>query len=321
MLLIIFKDSMSNTVFVIDSNPTIQAIASLALSQLGVTLHPITNPQVAREQAALLKPDLVFCTKDLTSIDSFSLCGLLKSAQPGLRIVMLAPADSEQQISEQVTKAGIDEVLYKPFKSEQLRLIAKRLLSESEIEAKLDSAFDTPSKQVSVIVSSGLLRRAIGKMLDRYGFAVNYFITWADALKSRTASDCEATFVDYIEPDTASKEIDEKHWGSVYMLLPPGMTIPEGAQKYQLLARPLSTHQIEEICVKLSEQAAITRPAEKGTLTAAEQAVLAAKISANVYERLLTQPALRERDWDRVGDAAREEALRICRRFGSVLTK
>ena len=85
-------------------------------------------------------------------------------------------------------------------------------------------------------------------------------------------------------------------------------------QQTEILERPLSVaklkHALESFLSENTEDEFEPSPLESG-----EQALLAARISAAVYERLLTFEGLKNRNWDEACSAINVEALRICREY------
>jgi len=295
----------------IDNNQTVQALAQLALEQVGISVEMVTDPSAALPLAQKIKPDLVICNRDVKGIDPFIVCEQLKLAAPNLKFILLASGQSASAIAREAQGSGIDEVLLKPFKSEQLKSAAQRLLGG----ATAGAAVPAENPLLYVLVSDPFYRRVLELFFDDRRVELK-------AIENGAFADGKFSFVNQsaiLDSQAALSIPDQVVQLRESTIIADFDVIAEMRAQFPvaaILPRPLTCEALVNRFNKIYPE----KPKDKAPppLSPTEQAVLSAKISASVYERLLSSRALRERNWDEAGDSAVEELVRICKKFDLV---
>lgn len=298
----------------IDNNQTVQALCQLALEQVGLSVDILPDGPSALTAAQKLKPDLVICSRETKGIDPFIVCEQLKLAAPELKFILLASGQSASAISREAQGSGVDEVLLKPFKSEQLKQAAVRLLGGTDQKSPAKSAAVKPI--IHLLLADSFHRRVLELFFDSRRVELKAvapeavldesvpFVNQAAILDGQIALSLAAHTAKLRECTIIADH------GSVAALR---AQFPAAA----VLVKPLTCESLVARFSKLYPEQQKDKP--PAPLSSTEQAVLCAKISASVYERLLSSRALRERNWNEAGENALEELMRICKKFDAAI--
>lgn len=294
---------MSATVLVIDSNATVQAICALALGQTGCTVEQLADGSHAVEKVLALKPSVVIINRDTAGIDAFQFAERIRAQLSGIALVLLAPIEQSPPVIERARQTGFREVIFKPFKSNKIRETISQLLEESiEIE--------TEGPEVLIDISSPLLAKIIEKLVSKRGALVSYR-NEEDAHRNALT----ATIVSW-SPAQQLEWYDQATMGSLVLLIRPedhnaaAMSFPRARLLHLPLTYQSLATALEPLIPAKSSPATDNRELESG-----EVAVLAARISAAIFERLLIQPAFRARSFEDVAQVVREDILRMTREY------
>jgi two-component system KDP operon response regulator KdpE len=106
-------------VLVADDEPAMRRGIGTSLTANGYTVEEVRNGEdavaAAREKAA----DLVLLDINMPGIGGIEACRRIRSAQPGVGIVMITVRDSEEDTVEAL-EAGADDYVTKPFRGREL---------------------------------------------------------------------------------------------------------------------------------------------------------------------------------------------------------
>lgn len=295
---------MSSTVLVIDSNATVQAICALALGQTGCTVEQLADGSQAHEKVLAHKPSVVLVNKDSAGVDPFQFAERVRQQISGISLVLLAPMEQSPPIIEKARAAGFREVLFKPFKSNKIRETVTRLLEESiEIE--------TEGPEVLLAIASPLLAKIVEKLVSKRGALVTYRSDDSPIRHSLTA-----TIATWTQSEALGWH-DPATMGSLILLVRPvdhnqaALAFPHA----RLLHLPLTYESFAQALDPLLPKRPSATGQDTRELESGEVAVLAARISATIFERLLIQPAFRSRNFEDVAQVIREDVLRMTREY------
>ncbi|MCB0323984.1 MAG: hypothetical protein KDD69_10435 [Bdellovibrionales bacterium] len=305
---------MTATVLVFDPNAAVQAITAAALEQPGLLVEAHRDGAGAVDIIRRTMPIAVLIAHDLTNTDPYALCRALKKdpALKDISFVLLAPGDQKASIQGPARQAGIDALLFKPFKSDQVRRVVLPTFEAYQRASSTQSAasVDAPSRPVDpqapllIWLHDAFAARLLERVLERLGLQPRVLVgTETPETFSATAG---AVFTDaadctWFKPERHGKLV--------------ALGTASGAANSLLLPTPLS---LDGIITTLGQflDLSLPSPAAPNTpLNSAQQSLLAARITGRIYERLLTQEALRYRKWEEACSMVGAEALRICRSF------
>ncbi len=296
---------MKKTILLIDTNSAVQAITSLALNRIGVNVEQLTDPSAAIARVRDLRPHMVLCASDMKGIDALELCREMKSDKALRRIPFVLLAGGEQGADIADDKV-VDALLYKPFKSEQLRHTVQNLLTSTAQE--LDE-----SDHVAIYINNTLTREITHHFVSKRNTEVSVFETAEALVAHAEKTPVPLTVIewdgksklDWFDPNTMGTLIvltyDEKVKDSKELPL-----------DIRVIVRPLSQAKLERGFESFLPEEIVDTDIDIPPLESNEQALLAAKISVAVYQRLLNQDALKNRSWDEACAAVGAEALRVC---------
>ncbi len=296
---------MKKTVLLIDSNLAVQAITSLALNRIGISVEQLTDPSAAASRVRELRPQLILCATDMKGVDAYELCREMKHDKNLQKIPFVVLAGGEQGKDATLEKL-VDATIYKPFKSDQLRQVVQRLLSDTEEELQ-------ESDTVAVLLQDKLCRAIVERYLVKNE---REFVVFKSVEELQTAAK-KRSFALTVVDLSAKQEVkwfDSKLMGPLVIITydARGSERTDLPQEARIVIRPLSLPKMREVFSNFFPDRMRAADAEEEPLEKAEQAVLAAKISVAVYQRLLNQDALKNRSWEEASAAVGAEALRIC---------
>ena len=297
-------------VLVIDPNPAVQAIASLALSQIGVTVKTLASGKNALEQIRKVRPAVILCSKDVPGLDPFTLCKELKSvagrgknSEPTPAFVLMAPGDTVQSLLASAESARINEILAKPFKSDELRAVVQRLLSTLPQEGGV---------QALIVTKDSLLEKLFAKLLKNRRTTLQLCSSAEEAAIQLKQHEFALTVLDHASVNDFSW-CESKRLGRVLVITTPtAQKLPAGLAA---VSRPLNYAKLEDVFSQVLPEEQMPQKKAAAGLNLTAQAKLAAKISAGVFERLIEGQALRSGSWDEVGALVQEETVKICKTF------
>lgn len=291
---------MSRQILVIDSNSAVQAIALLALKQEDCTVKAVTDGDKALSAIEKVKPDLVLCARELPGLDALALCEQVKKSNSEILFILLAPAETTNEMVEEALRKGYDDVLFKPFKSNRLRDTVLKVL-----EGK-DSPRGEKGEGISLQVSDKLTRTLLERFLTHLNLPLH-------------TQDQPAQSAALIIADTKSA-VGLLKLGRP-MLIPCDVSEVtsnlQQAAHVQLISRPLTHSSLLQAVgryMNIPEAALLRKPK---ALESGEVSLYAAKTSAAIFSALVTQPCFQQRNWERAGEIAREEVLKLGREIDS----
>lgn len=297
----------SKTVLVIDANSAVRAIASLALTPLGVSVHCLENTSGAVQLAIELQPAIVVCAYELAEIDPIAFCRSLREVLPSsAKILMLTSHDGYEHIRRSEAAQLVDIFLAKPFKSVQLRTVIEKMLA-ADVLAEGDDG------RIIVFLPQPLLCAALKLTLNAEGYNCDIAENKEALFSSLSRGVFKACFIDRFCVDLV-RPFHPHHTGALIIALPPAIAAyPNGPAGSLCISYPLTIDKVSGALRQIFPE----RPglSGDGELTLEEHSSLAAHIGAAVFERLVTGEALRKGNWKLAGSIAEEEALRACADF------
>jgi len=299
-------------VLLIENNPAVQAQASLALSQIGYAVRTISKAAAIDENIEKIQPDAVICSDSVPGFDPLELSSRLKQTKASRNTVVLLLVDRDKEAEFQANPkiSTIDEVLAKPFRTGQLtRAVQRAIANAYNVEEETSDA-------LLLLIQDPFLQKVLEKLFDKNN------IPWqlCEDTKELISATQKVAFPAIIAEWEAIEGVDwfdPEKMGELIVIMEDEANLMaiEKADKVHFITRPLSYKVIEKILSRVIEigverYAFNTRQLEQGA-----QAMLAARISAAIFERLINQQSLRDGQWDTAGEAAEEELLRVCNEF------
>ena len=123
------------TIVVIDDERTVQATLSAVLQRNKFAVEIAPNAAQGRRKVLETKPDLVLLDLGLPDADGLEVLKELKTAQPGLPVIILTAHDSLANAIEAI-KLGAFHFLSKPYAVEELVSLCRRALEQQALVAK-----------------------------------------------------------------------------------------------------------------------------------------------------------------------------------------
>lgn len=266
------------------------------------------------------KIDLIICNHRFSGLDCFALCRNFKeqSAPNVVGFMLLCP---RQEVSKIVTKAEealVDNIIHKPVEPEQIKSITLKLLDTIK-EARFES------QRLLVYIENSLTRAIVQRVLELRSSEIVLCETSYEAILSCKQQTVGATITDA----TSFEWYKEKHMGHLVVILPETFNKDEERRPQDLptkntlcLLRPLT---YADITAMLDEHLGSAPPRRADefniSLDPGEHALLAARVSAAVYECLLMQAGLKNGNWNEAARSARDEILKTCKTFEGLIRR
>ncbi len=310
---------MSSIILLIDPNPAVQAIASLALSSLDVQVQTLASRKSAFKKIVQLKPDLVFYAHDDEHPEeSLKLFAQIKGHSEVLDtpFVLMVRAETLKKIAPVVIKKGITELLKKPFKSEQLRNTVERILG-------LSTESSSDGSEVLLVIDDPLIQSIFSKLLNKYGLSLSVCETLYEAQSILEQRNFVATIFNssVIGNGQEFSKLGSSQMGRVLVVCDKDASVDAsyGDISIRPIERPLSFNSLKSSIDFLLVKSNYEEPdVGLGSLGPEEQSILAARVGASVFELLLNQHSFRERNWEAAGKLVRDELLRVCAQFDAL---
>jgi len=109
------------TVLVIDDNLAFRDLLRLHLRQAGHTVQTAKDPEEGLRSLIDTPPDLILLDLDLPYLNGFEVLEALRSDPASQKIpVVIVTGHAEEELHDRCRTIGIEGILTKPFKGEQL---------------------------------------------------------------------------------------------------------------------------------------------------------------------------------------------------------
>lgn len=107
-------------ILIVDDDPLVRDLLAAVLTDDQYDLDFAPDGEQALLAASAVRPDMVILDVMMPGMDGYEVCGLLRAAHPGIRIVILTArvGDDEEATAK---AAGADAFLTKPFSPLVLR--------------------------------------------------------------------------------------------------------------------------------------------------------------------------------------------------------
>lgn len=302
---------------IIDPNPAVQAIASLVLSQNGFQVHSLSNGKTAQETIKKLQPNLVLCAKEAPGFDGLELLKKIKGkkSKRSAKIILLVSAENLESVTSIAKDIGIDEILTKPFQSEQLQTTLNRIFSKLRPQ-------EDAQETILLVLKEPFLQRVIERFLTKHALPSTSYDPSKMNLIDEISSPYAATLTDVDHHCDVSWYQAEK-MGKLFLIRNPegdrSLPLPPGDPSTVVLERPLSYAKLVAALQQVMPEFQALEDLPPFQLDPAEQALLAARIAASVFEKLLAQESLRDANWDEAGSLAQGEVVRVCQDLEKLL--
>ena len=221
------------------------------------------------------------------------------------KFVLLHPSKADKSTISRARKCKVSEIISKPFKSGELFEIISKIINKDDGLSKVGG-------KIGLKLKNPLLSDCLNKVLENC--KINKEIVSEESSADISKLGLSAIFTDVTQSSDLSWH-SSSSMGQLFVIADEnvdidGENIPLHAT---VLFRPLEEQALlEQIKAYIDPSIAKTKD-EKHPLELGEQSMLAAKISAAVYQRLLNYDALKNRKWDEACTAIGIEALRVCR--------
>ncbi len=297
-----------NHVLVIDENPAVQAIATLALAPLGVKVLTVSSPQDGLRAAQEQAPAIIICPHEIVATDVIELCAQLKRVCPLSRLLMLTSHRSLDSLRSDPALAAVDDFLAKPFKSERLRNAVSGLLNRT------DAAVDRPD-DLLIVISETLIARGVAQTVRALGFGAETVNTPSEAIRQIHLARFKGLIIDNRMLSGVTSVLHDRIHDVIILRHEQEAGLQLADIRYRVVLRPVSVGKLRGALDSLFGNETAQGLRDQRELAREEQSTLAAQISAAVFEKLLTAEALKKGNWKLAGNLAAEELLRICGGF------
>lgn len=301
---------MKPSILLIEPDTSIQTSVSLAADKFSAKLHILNDGSKALQAVETVCPDIILCAADVVNFEPFSLCDTIRAdPQTALTFVaILVPKNEVGKFAAPAVDHGVDEILAKPFKPEQIQRLIERLLAQRNAERKQQSAL--------MLLKDSFLQRLLGRLLDKQEITYELCDNVAEAKAFTKSSHFSALIVEW-------EAVENLDWykpdemGELLLIIPRDTQLKSinKHERVRIITRPLSFSQLSPILEDLLPFDTDILHSQKKQLDQGAQAMLAARAAASIFERLVSHNALRDGDWNSAGQAALEELLRICQAF------
>lgn len=112
--------ALSRSILVADDDEDIQSLVADALEFMGFTVATVGNCIEALSVFVANAFDLVLTDFQMPGMDGLSLASRIKARSPGTPVILLTGSDSEA-VRGRLKQSGVDSVIYKPFRIEELK--------------------------------------------------------------------------------------------------------------------------------------------------------------------------------------------------------
>jgi len=318
--------SSKTNILLIDPDPSAQASASLAFDEEQFSLQTLSIiPSNLVEKLSKAPPDIIICSSDIcgvttSEIDTFKLFRQIKDTKATANIGLLVLAERDDQVlmeAELAQGKNFDHVLAKPFNKGQIvRAVKETLSTESDTE----SSGGATGSGVLLLIKDALLQQVLKRFLDQRGLDWQLCSDQEEAVEASSKKSFAAICLEW-------ETVENLDWfkptemGEMVIILEDETFLKslQEAGTVNLITRPLSLEKLRKMFTKLFPDSEVETIDSQIELETNSQAMLAARISAAIFEKLVNQPALRNGQWHTAGKAAEEELIRICTDFSKRL--
>lgn len=312
---------------VIDQDEKVQKEISEFMTKLGFIVVVASSRE---ELPHILKSntfELLFCSREIAGIDALALCRALKkssdtpSYSSSLSFVLYTTRQNAIKIKDDAHSSGVDHLLSRPIRTDLLHSIADEVCDRIK---KMES-----NRLKALIVSDDhLLKQLLTTVLTRRNSKVRHCDSVFDASLAGAEEKFQIVFTEQCNCLDLTWYNNERH-GKI-VAIQPQTDKPQGTEVTlantmpsaicYTVSRPLCSAGLEPILAQIAPELPKTRSHEFH-LQPEEQALLAARISAGIYEKILTARVLATGNWRRAAQLGYHETLAICGSFSNRVGK
>ncbi len=122
-------------ILVVDDNKLIRWSLKEIFSQEGYVVDAVATAKDALKQAKNITYELIFSDLEISDESGIEMLRKARAFQPDAKIIILS-ALTKQQIDPKLGNLSIFSIIEKPFRSEQIKTIAKEALGSTNHENK-----------------------------------------------------------------------------------------------------------------------------------------------------------------------------------------
>lgn len=305
---------MARIALLITSDKSLAKSAEDNLAQYGYNVEIAAEKLQVPAQLRRITPELIICDREMAGINPFLLCKTLKASAP-VGFAMFVPRLQLGKTESEATSSGVDQLLSKPFNAKQFDEFIRSFIANRVNTTRADTLFlillpDVIMRLVFVRLLSNLGARTL--ICDTIFEALVYLESDKQIVLVTTNENLEETLK--LAPDSLKQivTINGKELQD---------TKRESLQLYNI-AYPSPTSTLAETLLQVTPQL-IKEPEPCSALefSADEISLLAARISAAVFEKLLLSPPLQYGNWTESAKLVRNEVLSTGRELEKLVRK
>lgn len=317
----------ARTLILIDPTESAKPIVNLALRDLDLEIKTCTET-LAQQTIEKECPQIVLYSANANPDGACELASRLKSNQDLSKIhfVLIAAKQNEESTLSKAKASRIDEVIFRPFRSEQLRQVISKLLEPTRVPATAPSLTqDATSQQMLVVASNpALLFAFLSSAKKRNIRAISN--TEFRLLPEETRHQHFALTIIEGEDNIATAVSTLTPIESLILLADTDLHAEQLRTKkisspatQRIIAKPLTSETLGEIMDSHFGAPTPIKSEKIRELEPKQQSLLAARISAGIYEQLLARQTLQNADWEAAASVAHAEVLKICAELEKLL--
>jgi CheY-like chemotaxis protein len=285
---------LKQVIFVIDSNAAVQALANLALAPIGLEIKQFNTGDKVAEKIQSLHPKIVICSNEMLGLEPLALCRKLKQEDASLGFILLVSNEMFDAVSPQAKLAGADDIISKPFRSEDLRHAVQKLLTN---QMRLPLAHTPMSAEIAVVIKDDLLRKMLSLYLGKQQLEFKLFTSETELEEDLKNNSYQGIIIEEQEGLKISKDLNK-----------------ENQSKSVIIPRPLSEKILDSKLLSFFEKKPLLIVNQK-PLHRRERTALSALIASSVFDELLQSPYLTERNWDELINCISKKILSLCNEY------
>lgn len=314
---------MARLALIITSDKSLAKFVGESLTQYGYDFEIASEKLHVPAQLRRIRPELVICDRDISGINSLLLCKTLKESAP-IGFAILIQQKPQDKIATEMKEAGIDQVLIKPTNKKHFDDFEKGRISHdlqqlrTELEAFIKNFIANRTKSAKndilflLLLSDTLTRCVFIRLLSNMG--------------ARTIT-CDTVYEAMVYLDNSEGRIlltSPDNIAEITALAPPSLTnlvllngdnAMSSRDNLQIhhIKYPGTIEDISQELLKCTNNLYLEENTKEALeFSSNEISLLAARISAAVYEKLLLSPSLQHGHWGESAKLVRNEVLTTC---------
>lgn len=196
---------MSIKVLFADDSATVQKVAELAFEGEDVTLTSVDSGDKAIEKLKESKPDIVIADISMPGINGLDLCEWIKKNENYRDIpVLLLRSEFDEFDLHLISKAGADDCITKPFKSDELIKKVKDIAGSKSVMEVMNFAEESVEHQINLV--EDIKEEKVEKNTKTSELRLDEEIIGEEIISEETLSEELLSPVEIVSPETKVKE-------------------------------------------------------------------------------------------------------------------